>query len=160
MNETEMVFLQNNGITSNEYNINSLFLKDLLDVPRGLSVINIEDDDRPCVKSASLIKNSIYDRIVDRFNVIEIKEVDEPVKVFELDEPSKELDLDEVEDEVDEVEVEDEVEEVEEVEDEVEDEVEEPMEKIKEKPKQKSRKFKKTTKAITKKLKLCTKSLN
>ena len=145
-----MVFLQNNGITSNEYNINSLFLKDLLDVPRGLSVINIEDDDRPCVKSASLIKNSIYDRIVDRFHVIEIKEVDEPVKVFELDEPSKELELDETVEEL----------EVDEKEDEKEDPIQ-PIEKNKEeKSKQKSRKIKKTTKANTKKLKPCTKSLN
>ena len=70
MNSHDMVFLQNDGISSNEYNINSLFLKGLLEVPYDTSE-NIK-------KSASMIKNSIYERMVERFIVEEL--VCEPTK--------------------------------------------------------------------------------
>ena len=135
MNSHDMVFLQNDGISSNEYNINSLFLKGLLEVPYDTSE-NIK-------KSASMIKNSIYERMVERFTVP--KEIEPDI------EPVDELE-DELEDET--------VEELIGDSEPTEEPTEEPVEvKENQSREKKTRKFR-NKRVETKKLKPCTKNLN
>ena len=132
MNSHDMVFLQNDGISSNEYNINSLFLKGLLEVPYDTSE-NIK-------KSASMIKNSIYERMVERF-IVPNEEI-EPENEL-VGEPTNEPDNETVEELVCEPTKE-------------QTEVKESNEKS---PREKTRKFR-NKRVETKKLKPCTKNLN
>lgn len=80
MNSNEMVFLQNDGISSNEYNINSLFLKGLLEAPCE-SIVNTD-------KTASMIKNSIYERIFQRFCTPNEKDMCDSIKDITQDDKS------------------------------------------------------------------------